>query len=410
MYEKDIDKRGIFLNLYKIINFVLALLVFIVIVDPTNQIFKLKEILFFIVIVLYFLKFQIIKLNSIVLLLILLVFFSFFFSSLLGEILGHNILLEFTMGVLKSYLFLFILLLSNNDKITFFNKLLFPCIIISLITIFTYLTTLIFPAIEILIYNISSSKGSFIMLSRREFVGIEVTQVYYKTSAILVLPLAVYFDKFLFGEKYKVKYLMISLLFVVSLLMSGTRANALSVILIISFLLTIKIRENRVVKFFYLPAIIGGIVCISYILYKIFNDQGEVSLEAKTGHLYSLMNELSSLDTLFLGQGPGAVYYSIALNEYTAQSELSYLEIIRMFGLFGGGIVIILFFFPLYLCYKNKPAYYKSFMLGYLAYLFIGGTNPLLISSTGIVVLAVAYSFCMQTMKIKEPDECYAIT
>ena len=32
-------------------------------------------------------------------------------------------------------------------------------------------------------------------------------------------------------------------------------------------------------------------------------------------------------------------------------------------------------------------------MLGYLLYLIVGGTNPLLLGSTGMIVLLVTYSF-----------------
>lgn len=77
---------------------------------------------------------------------------------------------------------------------------------------------------------------------------------------------------------------------------------------------------------------------------------------------------------------------------YTSQTELSYLEIIRNYGLIGATVIIVLFFSPFMSIVNNKKisTYYKySFSIGYLAYLFIAGTNPLLNCATGYLTLAL---------------------
>jgi hypothetical protein len=131
---------------------------------------------------------------------------------------------------------------------------------------------------------------------------------------------------------------------------------------------------------------------------KLLGDQ-EISVGVKIEHQSSIIRLLEEHPLfLLLGQGPGSLYYTTGVGRYVVQSELSYMEIIRMFGLFMGGGVIFLWFLPLIIAYKRRnmlPEFFP-FVISYFAYLCIGGTNPLLFSSTGIIILASAYSFALK--------------
>ena len=224
------------------------------------------------------------------------------------------------------------------------------------------------------------------MMSHREFLGLPIRQIFYRTAPLLTITLPVYYYRLLFTNASKRNNLICSLLFFGALLGTGTRASMLAAMLIVTTISIYKIFISRWGKVIF---ILGG----SLLLYKLVTDTGEQSLEVKKGHVTSLIHEIKQPSTLIVGQGIGSQYFSAGFNANTAQSEVSYLEIIRMFGLIGGGLLFCLFLIPVYLCLKNKPDAYGAFALGYISYLFIGGTNPLLVSSTGMLVICVAFSY-----------------
>ena len=60
----------------------------------------------------------------------------------------------------------------------------------------------------------------------------------------------------------------------------------------------------------------------------------------------------------------------------------------------GTLIILAVIIFPIFKIYLNNNydiVYKWSFVMGYFAYLFIAGTNPLLIGSTGFTVIMVVY-------------------
>ena len=102
------------------------------------------------------------------------------------------------------------------------------------------------------------------------------------------------------------------------------------------------------------------------------------------------------LKFLLIGNGPVSYMYTSARNEWVTLTELTYLELIKNFGLIQSVLIIGILLLPVFFICKNE-SYERiqkfSLSLSYVAYLFICGTNPLLISSTGFTALAVAFSF-----------------
>ena len=376
---------------YTLTNFLLSLLIFVAVIDPSNQIFKAKELFFGLTLLCYLVLCKP-KLD----LQIIIILLSVLFLNVLAALIGSEALKfdpEFAIGTIKSFLFLFLLLLYKDPKIHWFEKLKIPCIFISVISILIHISTLCFPAIEIAVYSFANSHGQFIMMSHREFLGLPIRQIFYRTAPLLTITLPVYYYRLLFTNASKRNNLICSLLFFGALLGTGTRASMLAVMLIVTTISIYKIFISRWGKVIFLPLFTLFILGGSLLLYKLVTDTGEQSLEVKKGHVTSLIHEIKQPSTLIVGQGIGSQYFSAGFNANTAQSEVSYLEIIRMFGLIGGGLLFCLFLIPVYLCLKNKPDAYGAFALGYISYLFIGGTNPLLVSSTGMLVICVAFSY-----------------
>ena len=99
---------------------------------------------------------------------------------------------------------------------------------------------------------------------------------------------------------------------------------------------------------------------------------------------------------LIFGEGPGATFDSLGVRgRFAVQSELTYLDLIRWFGIPFTVIIMLVYLYPVRLIYsKRRNLEYSSVLiLAYLLYLVIAGTNPLLISSTGMLALLVMYSY-----------------
>ncbi len=98
--------------------------------------------------------------------------------------------------------------------------------------------------------------------------------------------------------------------------------------------------------------------------------------------------------TFFIGFGPGSMFYTKGWRRYTSQTELSYMELIRNFGFVGALGILCVFAYPFFLLFKNKSYNLMlkiSLAWGYLAYLFIAGTNPFLNCATGYLTVSIFY-------------------
>ncbi|MDR1645151.1 MAG: hypothetical protein LBS05_04930 [Tannerellaceae bacterium] len=377
----------------KICRFLFALLVVVVMIDPTNTILGVKELVFICFIlscVIYHVK-VLAPMWGIIGLFFLISILSLFF----GLCQQSEFKMAFTIGYFKMLLFLFVLLFVQ--KFDFLDKITTGAILISIITIIIAIIFTYHMSFEPKIYEYISSRENFIMISRRVFLGYELVRFFYKTSPILIIPLAFSLYRVL-NSQQSGRNFFLAILFFVTLILSGTRANMFSAVLVT--LLMIIYRMNRS-KLWHIvvPFLSICFLFFAVIMTKNLLEDQEISVFIKSEHQNSIIQLLEDHPLfLLLGQGPGSLYYTTGAGTYVPQSELSYMEIIRMFGLFMGGVIIFLWFLPLIIAYKRKnmlPEFFP-FFISYLAYLFIGGTNPLLFSSTGMIVLACAYSFALK--------------
>ena len=370
----------------------LTLLMFSVIVDPTNTLFGIKEISFVLVLLsVIFHKFIVYK-DAFVIIGVSFVFLII--SSINGHFNGYEFDNITEIGFYKSFLFLFILLLVKNSHYDFIKASFPSVILISIVSICVYVVSIISSILFSYLYEFAYSHDSFIIIGQRIFYGKNILSVFYKTSPILVIFLS--YSYCFFWKTYKLKYLLSSLLFFIALIMSGTRANILSALLIIIGIpIWVKIKN----KVFIVSC---AIFCVIFSALVLFSDKKEESLQLKNEQLVNSIEHIkSNKDIIFLGQGCGSCFYAAKTRPKCSITELSYIELLRMFGLLGALFIIFVFIFPLILMFRRKPLNYIPFAIGYIAYLFIGGTNPLLIGSSGFSVLAIAYSFSFGNSKLE---------
>jgi hypothetical protein len=387
--------------LVKITTILVAALVFVLIVDPGDLLFHMKVPLFASILVFWIgdkiiskrgIKFD--KDISIFIPLLLLIPVLGFISGLVQSQIDD---MEAALGFVKSFIIIILLYVVIDLTIPIDKYLIRFSIIIPLI---------IFPSYFILVYNpgLFQTLGVFLVdvknvavFSLRDFYGYKVIMLFYRTSPLLVFPLTYFFDRALrFGRSFD--YLLFGVYFA-TLILSGTRANIVIAVLLPLVMFFFFLLRRR--KFIFLSAISFLVVYFAVVfLSNISNEKGDESSDIKSKHYNSIIKVIKAEPSILIwGQGLGSKYFSTGTNSEIVQSELTYLELIRVFGILLTLLFLFILIYPLVVLQKSGGLKVRYAIYAYLGYLFIVGTNPLLISSTGMIVIIVVYTLSYNTKK-----------
>lgn len=382
--------------IFRVVKFLLSLLVLILLMDPTDRVFHLKIPLFILVIfgwmilrsrskIKYYKEYLVI-----IFFLIFITIFGIFSAVAQGDSTDY----AFAFGFLKSICILFLLIIVVDMDIDIGKYLTKYSIFIPLTTFVIYYLPLYNVTLFGQVYNYLGMEKETIMIANRNFYGYNVFMIYYKTSPVLVFPLS-YYCSVVVRQGFTVKRMILISMFFVCLLVSGTRANMLSALCVIIYWIYIFLKEKKN-AFYSLVVFISMFTAITMFALSLSFKEKEASSETKFGHYVSLMNNFEDHPQYLLwGQGLGSRFYSIGNHRFTSQVELTYIELIRYFGIPLGLFFIIMIFYPMINIVINKKinAYNQYIIPAFGTYLFICGTNPLLISSTGMLIMIIMYSY-----------------
>lgn len=386
--------KNIFLNSDTIISLILSVFVFVLLVDPTNTIFKIKGVVFGCLVALSVLHYTKVKYNGFIILMIIL--FIIIATFILGHLVVSRFDYRFALGVLKGFSTLILLLWIGKYRVI--DKFIFPSLIISVVTILTFLTFQYKPNLAEELYKFYMTHDATVMVGERIFLDMNIMSVFYKTLPVLILPLSIYSYKFFSKEGGGTNNLVIMLLLLIAILMSGTRASMLAGILVFVINFIIWLYNSNMGKLVFIPIFFAFTLTFGFLTLSLIFEKGERSNKVKYANLDSYSELFIKHPAILItGQGAGSLFYSKGRNEMVVLTEWSYLEILRMFGLIGASVIIGLFIFPLYLIYKKRKIlkFWIPIFVGYSLYLLVGGTNPLLLGSTGMLVLLAAYSYSL---------------
>lgn len=380
------------LNKKKLLTLFTSVFCFILIVDPPNVIFRIKDLVYVAIVLLCMSIYNAVPTKRVCAFLSV---YALLAATLVrGVHAGYEYDYDFAMMIFKSFTPL--LLLLWIDKIELLGKITLPSICISVICILITCTMFWFEDIELIIYDFLSDNNNFIMMSRREFLGMSFTGVFYRSLPLVIIPCSVYSYKYWFEKQCKKKNLAISLILFAALFFSGTRASMLSALLIFAGTAITKLYRVKGGMIILYLLLVFGTMFFGMLLFSLLAETDEGSNEIKYGHLKSYMELFSeNLDVLFGGQGAGGMFYTKGFGEVTVQTEWSFIELIRYFGIFGAIYIVLIYLYPIIVIWKKRFLLQYAFPIisGYILYLLIAGTNPLLINSTGMLALLVAYSY-----------------
>jgi len=287
----------------------------------------------------------------------------------------------------KSYLFLSILVILYGKKIDLIKPFSIILTVLSVIIIFVAIAASYMP----LVYEylrVVGFENNFFHIGERNYGGQSFYLSYYVTSPLLVMSIAyfTYLSVNSMGSS-RVKYIAIVLINCVAMFLSGTRNNILCSILVP--ILVLHWYTKKKALFMSLLILIGLAVIFQYgDVIKDMLSPEDVSNAAKIGMVEDYIALFSNFEVLLFGQGLGSYFY-FPSRGYMSVTELTYFEFIRNYGLVGAGIFFFLLAYPLKMLLLKAARKDHYIYLAYLVYLGICISNPLLISSTGMLVLAI---------------------
>lgn len=209
-------------------------------------------------------------------------------------------------------------------------------------------------------------------------------KIFFRTSPLLVV--------LLFKSYNDGKYI-ITILSLAALIASGTRANLLFPIFLLSiFYVFYTGHKSKIIKLSFIFLTISLMIIFSSSLLEVFNEafivKGEASDIVRQGHIQGI-KELVQNDPwiIFRGSGMGSEFYSYGIGGYASSIEWSYIDLWRQMGF--GFFFLFLAFITIPLFYYNRAGKYKK--IAYISYLLIAATNPLLFSSTSYLFYIYMY-------------------
>lgn len=371
-------------------NILFFLLILVLMVDPGNAILHLKDKIF-----VCFVGYNILFLKPDIryLAFILPIYLVIAICFVLSTIQQVPIDLTYTLAAFKGFAPLILLLWIPHYNVL---KLVTPSIIItSLIILILYTVIVSVPELENLLFLYSKEHNEMVMLTRRNWLGVNIFGMYYR-SVVTFLPLFFISTYYLFSSecKSRIKVLLVFVILFATFLISGTRAMFLTPFAILGVVIWLRFLTKSKARYFLYPIFALVFVMFLILIIMMATQEGDQSNNIKYGHLVSyadLFNE--QIWYTLWGQGPGSMFYSEGFGRMTAETEWTYLELVRNYGVFSI-VIFFVYIYPLYCCFKFRR---DNFMIGmgftYTIFLLVGGTNPFLLNSQGMTMVWIMYSY-----------------
>lgn len=375
----------------------IVLLVLVSLIDPADQIFHAKVPFFLLIVLVWIFRLCIRRVSlgniSIWIVVILGGFTIPLFATAIGLLNGTTGPEGPNFATLKSFAILLLVPIVVNDRINLLKIIVNLCILVALATIAVAIVSVISPLAFQAIYEFTIEKQNAMIATAQSHFGVGLGSFYYKTAAVLVIPLSFYWQRTLLQMKRFSSSILLCI-YGVALFLSGARANVLVAFAIVAFLFV-----DHVAKSITRRAIAGIAIAVIIIATVPFMaplfDPKETSNEVKVEHYRSYLAEFADHPIYLLwGQGADTEFYTSGFQRKTNITELSYMEMLRIFGLPVTVALLTGLAYPVIPLWRKGEGE-RYVVVGYVAYLLVAASNPLLISSTGLLVVVAAWEHAL---------------
>ena len=366
---------------FSLSDFALSLFIFNILFDPGNALFHTKILTFAFALTMNMRRMTF-SMKTLAYILIFYIAFTVSVSLMILRGIAYDP--SFINMYSTTFLTLILFFLRPN-KIHIQSAVTFSCIVIAIISlVITFLLTKV-PAALVFIQENNAVKAIFMIARHKKVLFWWLPSVFHRSSSIIILVYAQKLYDFLRAKKRTLCDFLLVNLFFWSLFFTGTRANMFSIILItgIVYLDFVFYCKKQVLKFQIFLSL--GILFAAVGIFALLTVKNSSSV-AKDGHILSYHELFSEHPSyILIGEGPGSYFFTKAYNTFLTNTELSYYELLRMFGIFFTSAILCCYLSPLLHIRKLEGNRNIVTVMAYTAYLFIAGTNPLLIGPTGFM-------------------------
>lgn len=304
----------------------------------------------------------------------------------------------------KAYLLVTLALILYWRKFNLMNDLVNILTLLSFTILSFFIVVLYRPDLFETLFSFGSTSGLFYLGEREYSADAKLWSIYFVTSPMILIPIAHFTKSVLEYPKLALNYFFL-ILNVTAMFVAGTRNNMLMSILLPLLIIFFHIKRKTILlSFLFILGIYFYPLFENYLIAMLSPD--EASNSTKIALLKDYSNIFSNLKTLIVGQGLGSYYFWLERGVWKFESEYTYLEIYRYYGLFLGSVLIFLIIYPLikgfYLIRKYRD---KHFLWAYMLYLIMSATNPLFFSSLGMLILSVIMAnMYLERFKLSDGD------
>lgn len=241
------------------------------------------------------------------------------------------------------------------------------------------------------------------LVSTREYSGVTMPYIYFLASPLLIFLIA--YDFFKLQQVLSVKNFLMFTITSFSFALTGTRAHILIAVFFIPIYLFLTISSRAIIK----SALLLALTIIIVFAVPNFRDligeffsSTEASNSLKLNLLEGYAKIFSNPLIIIFGQGFNAHEWSPTLRDMIAielgasKTELTYLELVRVFGFINASIFLFIIILLLR-SVKNVGYNFNWVYPGLIIFLINSGFNPYLFSVNGMLPLglitAISYHY-----------------
>lgn len=295
------------------------------------------------------------------------------------------------LNLLKGYMLVPLALMLVLNRIDLLPRLAMVLSTLAVTILGTYVALQLMPELYAALYVFGAQTGIVLVDTREYGEDVSLLQVYFVTSPMLAISIAWYAQRAQNATSWVARRAasVMVVLHAVAMIVAGTRNNILVAITLPLALWFLHARHKT-----FVTAAAAGVAASLALVFadelRAFFDPNEVSNSIKLALLADYGRILSDPWTLMFGRGLGAYDLWHSKSMYYYISELTYLEMVRNFGLPGALLMLGLLLLPIRMAVSTRgSSAERALAVGYAFYLAMCISNPNLFSSMGILILCV---------------------
>lgn len=225
----------------------------------------------------------------------------------------------------------------------------------------------------------------------RNFGGLQMFMLHHRSSPFLLIPLSLFFMDYLRLKK------LTSLFFIAVILTAivCSASRALVAMALISLSVLYFFNKSFSIRLMLIMLTIPILIfCVGYLTNETsVLSSDEKSNSIKIGHLISFVSVVD-WKMLMFGQGLGAYFFTEGYAAVVSQTEITWMDSIRFFGLPLSIVLLAIIFFPArYIPLGSNGSSSRVVMF---LYIIMSMSNPVLFNSFGFLVVLWYWSIIMR--------------